>query len=440
MVDRPDQYDLVIIGYTRGKRELNSELDHIQLGSIVGPYRIVRGFRGRGGMARVFEVEVREKYRQPDLPRRLALKVAKEEFQDALVAESDFLRRFDHPNVVRIFPLAGYHRPVYAARERFPFGWGWYYTMELLSGKPLEHHLTSTTSSLFRSRPRKGRRLSLLKALGITCQLSAALEHIHKQHVINLDIKPGNVLIRRRRFSFLRGSIPQVVLCDFGISRDLRYPRAGLLGVATPEYVSPEQTSELGRLHQRLDARSDIFSLGILLYEMLTGKLPFEKIVLVADPTYAPTPPRQIRRSIPPLLDKIVVKALAKNPIHRFQTAAEMQAALKQVPIPPDWEAAARRTFAGATLTACIATGVWRVGNYAITPPVTPTLTPTPVSKVTPTVETNTPTTAPTTPTPTNSPTATRHVLPTSTPAPTVTPTNTRRPVTPTFTPSSGGN
>ena len=101
---------------------MSIDLDHIQPGSIVGPYRIVRGFRGRGGMARVFEVEVRQKYRQPHLPRRLALKVAREKYQDALVAESDFLRRFDHPNVVRIFPLAGYHRPVYAARESDTLG------------------------------------------------------------------------------------------------------------------------------------------------------------------------------------------------------------------------------------------------------------------------------------------------------------------------------
>ena len=112
---------------------MSTELDNIRPGTVVGPYRIVRGFKGRGGMARIFEVEVREKYRQPTLPRRLALKVAREEYQGALVAESDFLRRFEHPNVARIFPLAGYHRPVYAARARFPFGWGWYYAMELLS-------------------------------------------------------------------------------------------------------------------------------------------------------------------------------------------------------------------------------------------------------------------------------------------------------------------
>ena len=414
---------------------MNSQLDHIQPGSIVGPYRIVRGFKGRGGMARVVEVQVREKYRQPNLPRRLALKVALEEYQAALVAESDFLRRFDHPNVVRIFPLAGYHRPVYAGRERFPFGWGWYYTMELLSGKPLERHLTRPTTGLLRSRTGEGRRLSLPKALGIARQLITALAHIHERHVINLDLKPSNVLLRQRRFEFLQGSVPQVVLCDFGISRDLRYPRAGLLGVATPEYVSPEQTSELGRHHRPVDVRSDIFSLGVLLYEMLTGTLPFNNVALVADPTYAATPPRQLRPSIPPLLDEIVVKALTKDPAYRFQTADEMRAALQQVPVPPDWGVFTRRTFAGVTLAACIAAGSWGVRSLVTTTTPTPTPTPTPSSDI----ATFTPT-ASASPAPvlTISPTRTQRGLPTSTPAPTFTPTNTPRPVTRTPTPEGG--
>ena len=308
---------------------MNEELDHIQPGRTVGPYQIVRGFQGRGGMARVFEVEVREKYRQPTLPRRLALKVAKEKYQAALVAESDFLRRFDHPNVVRIFPLAGYHRSVYAARERFPFGWGWYYTMELLSGRSLKKHLTHSTTGRLQSAPEDGRRLSVLQALGIARQLAAALVHIHERHVINLDVKPGNVLFRRRRLKLLRGSVPQAVLCDFGISRDLRYPRAGLLGVATPEYISPEQAWELNKRPQQVDARSDIFSLGIVLYEMLVGTLPFDSVVLVADPAYAAPALRQFRPSVPSELEQIVIRALAKDPAYRFQSAAEIVTALQ---------------------------------------------------------------------------------------------------------------
>ncbi len=406
---------------------MSAELEHIRPNSVVGPYRILRGFKGRGGMARVFEVEVREKYRQPELPQRLALKVAKEEYQDALVAESDFLRRFDHPNVVRIFPLAGYHRPVYAARERFPFGWGWYYTMELLRGRSLERYLTRTTTGLLRPSPDGGRRLSLLKAMGIARQLLAALEHIHERQVLNLDIKPGNVLFRQRRFRFIRRSIPLAVLCDFGISRDMRYPRAGMLGVATPEYISPEQASEMGLRCEPVDIRSDIFSLGILLYEMLTGELPFNNIALVADPSYAPTPPRQLRPSIPSALEKVVMKALAKEPAYRYQTAAEMQAALKQVRTPPDWGTAARRALVGVTVVGGLAAGGWGIRSCAVPPPKTATPT------EAPSIDTATPTAVPNTPTPTNSATAIQSA-PTSTPAPTSTSTNT--PIPPTFTPT----
>lgn len=418
---------------------MSEELDYIQAGDRIGPYRIVRGFKkGRGGMARVFEVEVREKYREPHMPRRLALKVAKEEYQVALATEADFLSRFSHPNVVRIYPIAGYHKPVYAARERFRFGWGWYYTMELVSGGSLERILTrpTTITDLLRPPPEGERRLGLLQALGIARQLVAALEHIHERCVVNLDVKPGNVLFRHRRFRYLRGSVPNAVLCDFGIARDLRYPRAGLLGVATPEYVSPEQALELSRHSRSVDTRSDIFSLGVVLYEMLTGCLPFENIALVADPTFVPVPPRQLRPAIPPALEAIVMRALAKDPAYRFQTASEMRAALEALPTPFDWGAMARRTFVGVTLAACLAGG--GLGGYwAISGWHTPT--PTPVSPA-PKAATETPTpytAATATPTPiTPSPT----MGPTSTPAPTLTssprpPTRTPTPMTATMIP-----
>ena len=411
---------------------MSEHLRTIQPGDRAGPFRILRRLEGRGGMAAIFEAEVREKYRTPHLPRRLALKVAMPEHQAALTAEADFLSRFDHPNVVRVFPLPrGEHRrPVYAARERFSFGWGWYYVMEMLGGGSLERHLTrpTTVTDLLRAPPEGERPLSLLETLGIARQLAAALEHIHERYVINLDVKPGNVLFRQRRFRFLRSSVPQAVLCDFGISRDLRYPRAGLLGVATPAYVSPEQTSESGRYHRPVDARSDIFSLGIVLYEMLTGALPFENIALVANPTYAPLPPRQLCPSIPPKLEEIVMRALAKDPAYRFQTAAEMRLALEQAPTPPDWGAAARRTFAGVTLVACLAAGGLGIKSCLVSP-----TTPTPTLAPSPTVVTVTPsmTVAPTL---TVSPTSEQQ--PTSTPAPTLTPTNTPRPVIPTHTPT----
>jgi len=411
----------------------SAELEKLLPGTVIGPYRIIRGFRGRGGMARVFEVEVREKYRRPGFPIRMAMKVAKPDHQAALAAEADYLARFDHPNVVRIFPILGYHKPVYAARGDFPFGQGWYYTMELLTGGSLYHQLCRPTTITGMLRPPvngEEHPLHLLQAVGIARQLAAALEHIHQRFVINLDVKPGNVLFRQRRFRYLQSSVPQAVLCDFGIARDLRFPRSGLLGVATPEYVSPEQALETGRRGQPVDARTDIFSLGIVLYEMLTGRLPFENIALIVDPYYRPLPPRQIRPSIPPALEEITLRALEKDPNRRFQSASEMRAALERVPVPPDWNAWGRRALVGSTAAILFLMGGWglsRIGGR------TSEATPTPSAAVTVT-ERPTPIPSPVGPSPTWKP-----ARPTSTPAPTKTPTPTPRPITPTPTPTPGG-
>jgi len=313
-------------------------------GTVVGPYRIVRACRGRGGMAKVFEVEVRQKYRQPGMPRRLALKVAKPEHQAALVAEADYLRLFDHPNVVRIFPLPGFHRSVYAARAEFPFGLGWYYAMEFLDGGSLERALTraSTVTNIVRSAERRGRRLNVGVALGIVRKIADALRHIHQQHIVNLDVKPANIMFRRRFGAYFRSSVPQVVLVDFGIARDLRYPRAGLLGVATPEYVSPEHASETNARVSRVDYRSDVFSLGVVFYEMLTGQMPFESVVRIVDPRFVPQSPRAARASVPRAVDEIVMCALSKDPNRRFQSMADMCAALDRVRVPFDWPRARR--------------------------------------------------------------------------------------------------
>jgi serine/threonine protein kinase len=387
-------------------------------------------------MARIFEVEVREKYRRPDLPRRLALKVAKPEHQAVLAAEADFLRSFSHPNVVRIFPLPGYHRPVYSAREQFSFGWGWYYAMELVNGGSLEKRLThpTTITDVLRPPQEEGRCLGLLETLGIARQLAVALEHIHARHVVNLDVKPGNVLFRRRRFRWLRSSVPQTVLCDFGISRDLRFaPRADFLGMVTPEYMSPEQALEKSRRRVMVDSRSDIFSLGIVLYEMLTGSLPFEDMGQLIDPTYVPPSPHQLRPSVPLRLDEIVMRALAKEPSYRPCSATEMRVALERAATPFDWGATARRAVAvtavGFMLTICLSVGGYGAVCIANLFRSTPYPTSSPTAFVAPVevVETS----EPVEPTFAVSPT-TGSRLPTSTPAPTLTPTPTPAPSTPT--------
>ncbi|MBN1261064.1 MAG: serine/threonine protein kinase [Anaerolineae bacterium] len=306
-------------------------------GEIIGPYRVVRSLPDPGGMARIFEAEVRRKYdrdRSPGMPRRVALKVAGVQHQSALVTEADYLRRFRHPNVVRIFPLPGHHKPIYAAKEAFSFGWHWYYAMELVAGGALEGRLTrsETVRELLhrKAMPPAVRPLPIVAVIGIARQLAAALEHIHQHSVLNLDVKPSNILIRSRRFRGLC-TAPRVVLSDFGIARDPRYPRFGVLGVATPEYVSPEHARELTGQSARLDSRSDLFSLGVVLYEMLTGQLPFEDIGLTLDPHFAPVPLRALRPRIPEALAAVVMRLLEKDPARRYPSAGDLGVALANV-------------------------------------------------------------------------------------------------------------
>jgi len=406
--------------------------DVIMPGEIIGPYRVVCGFQGRGGQARVYKVEVREKYRRPDMPRYLALKVAHEQHQAALVTEANYLRRFDHRNVVRIYPIPGYTTPVYYAKERFTFGERWYYAMELVEGRSLDYHLTRprTMSDFVRSGLPPQRPLSMVEVIGIARQITDALEHIHAQSVVNLDVKPGNILFRRRRLNFLRSSVPEIVLVDFGIARDPNHPRYGELGTATPEYMSPEQASEmLHKTYAQLDGRSDIFSLGMVLYEMLTGKLPFENVGQFLDPTYSPPAPGDIRRGIPKDMETIVMRALAQDPRYRYQTATEMRAALANLKTPIDWSATVRRALAGATLALSLVGGGYGFNTLPRWLPL-PTPTPTPTYTSVPTL-TASPTLSPSpTLTPTLSPSPEKIVTPTKTvkPTDTLVPTSTRTP------------
>lgn len=422
----------------------------VQPGEEIGPYQVMRAFRGHGGMAQVCEVKVREKYYQPGMPKRLAMKIADDAHQHALVAEADYLSRFDHPNVVRVFPLPGFEsRAVYAAKERFAVGWRWYYVMELLDGGSLHHSLTSPTTTLsgvFRSTTTGEQPLAVVTALGIGRQLARALEHIHARNVINLDVKPNNILFRRRKAQFVKSSVPTAVLSDFGIARDLRHPRFGVLGVATPEYMSPEHAREViaqpntplqtsAPVHTTPpDPRSDLFSLGVLLYEILTGEMPFDNIGVLLHKDYTPKPPREIRAAIPVGLEETVMRALAKDPAARYQSASELAADLDTVRQQLDWGMVGRRVFAGVAVAAVIAGGILGAPYVVDYWDHLKQQTPAPTAVVNtplPALPTATSTLTPTRPAPTATATPPAPAA-TSTPKPTSTPTPTRPPATPT--------
>ena len=420
---------------------MTGALDQIRSGEKVGFFEIVRPLKkSQGGMSRIFEAQLREEYRDRTQSRRVVLKIALENYQDAIKAEADFLGRFDHRHVVKILPHQPRpdSRPVYVLQHKFDFGWSWYYAMELVPGGSLLQYLNRPTdvTHLLRQPPTGVYPRSLVQVLGIATQLLDALEHIHSCHVVNLDIKPGNILIRRQPFGFWRSSVPEVVLVDFGISRDLRYPRMGESGIATVEYMSPEQAQSGSHNPPPIDIRSDIFSLGVTLYELLTGQLPFNHVGETLDMGFSPPPPRSIRPSVPPELEAIIMRALAKDPRYRFSSAAEMRAALAHVKKPWDWAMAFRRTLSVTALASCLYLGVYGLPRIPPPPWKTPTPSPTAPPQATTRAPTSTlsptPTVMAVTPVP---PTPTRRP-PTSTPRPTSTPT----PVptrTPTPTPSA---
>ena len=292
-----------------------------------GRYRIVRKL-GSGGMADVYLAEDEE------LGRRIAIKI----LNDRHANDESFVERFrreaknaaglSHPNIVSIY-------------DRGEAEGTYYIAMEYLDGRSLKELVVARGP------------LPIPDAIDATRQVLAALRFAHRKGVVHRDIKPHNVMA---------DADGRLKVTDFGIARAgvSQMTEAGSI-IGTAQYLSPEQARG-----SPVDQRSDLYSVGVVLYEMLTGTTPFsgESPVEIAmkhlsDP---PRPPSVERADIPPDLDMIVLRALAKDPDDRFQTAEEMDAELERVSrgagVTTETADAATAVLSGAALAAAAPTSI----------------------------------------------------------------------------------
>lgn len=264
-------------------------------GHTLGQYRLMERL-ARGGMATVYKAY------QPSLDRYVAVKV----LSTFLAQDPDFAARFhrearaiaklNHPNIL----------PVHDYGQEGDLS---YIVMRYVEGGTLQDML--------------GQSLDLDTTVEIITQMGEALHYAHQQGIVHRDVKPSNVLMAEGNWA---------LLTDFGLARIIgasaRITQTGV-GMGTPYYIAPEQARGTG-----VDARSDIYSLGIVLFEMLTGRVPFEgdtsPVVLLKHLTAPPPPPREINPGIPKPVEQILLKALAKNPADRFQRVGDMVTALQE--------------------------------------------------------------------------------------------------------------
>ncbi|MEW1723664.1 protein kinase [Streptomyces sp. NPDC093109] len=270
-------------------------------GSVAGGRYQLRDLLGEGGMASVYLAY------DAALDRQVAIKTLHTElgreqsFRERFRREAQAVAKLSHTNIVSVFDtgeseLDGALMP--------------YIVMEYVEGQPLGSLLNADIAQ-YGAMPAD-------KALKVTADVLAALEASHEMGLVHRDIKPGNVMMTKRGV---------VKVMDFGIARAMQsgvtsMTQTGMV-VGTPQYLSPEQA--LGR---GVDARSDLYSVGIMLFQLLTGRLPFDAdsalAIAYAHVQEEPVAPSSINRSVTPGMDALVARALKKNPNERFPSAEAM--------------------------------------------------------------------------------------------------------------------
>lgn len=266
------------------------------IGSSMGEYRFVN-FLGAGGMGEVYRA-IHSKIGRVVAIKMLTHIKTNSGFTERFVNEARIQASLHHPNIAVLYDFSVYNgRPCII--------------MEYVDGQTLEERIKAHGI------------LSLPEAIAIFQAIVEAIVYIHTQGIIHRDIKSNNIKISQSGI---------IKLLDFGIARDLTTPNLTLLGncIGTPHYLSPEQIAG-----NKADTRSDIWSLGVLLYEMLTGKLPFEggsvtaiyhNISKVSYPAAS-----TINNAIPYGLETMLSRCLRKNPVERYSSARELLLDLQRI-------------------------------------------------------------------------------------------------------------
>jgi serine/threonine-protein kinase len=288
------------IDYQKTPAEICAESETIVSGTTLSSYHDLK-LIGRGGMAEVYSATSPKQ-------RSVAIKVLRadlateEQFRKRFMREAEIVSGLEHPNIVRVLDF-GDEKGAY------------YIVMELLSGPDLSHML------------KQEKQLSLPQTVNLLSGIAHALDYAHQRGLVHRDIKPSNVMLDSAT------TPARAVLTDFGIAKitdaHTKITNTGMLG--TFDYIAPEQI----QASAEVDGRADVYALGVMTYQMLTGSLPFQRpntgALLLAHLNAPPPDARETVHGLPRPSARAIQQAMAKRPEARFSTASEFIAALEGV-------------------------------------------------------------------------------------------------------------